>query len=52
LEDPNGAYPLAGLVEDGSGDFFGITQYGGTSGIGTVVEVRAGTGNYHHTGFV
>jgi uncharacterized repeat protein (TIGR03803 family) len=41
---PSGGFPIAGLVEDSSGDFFGTTRSGGSSGIGTVFEVRAGTG--------
>ena len=33
-----------GLVSDGSGYFWGTTQYGGTSGDGTVFKVNATTG--------
>ncbi len=40
----NGEDPVAGLVEDGSGDLFGTTLYGGASSDGTVFEVRAGSG--------
>jgi len=40
----NGANPYAGLVEDGSGNLFGTTGAGGSSGDGTVFEVQAGSG--------
>ncbi len=40
----NGAFPLAGLVEDRSGNLFGTTFEGGASGDGTVFEMRAGIG--------
>jgi uncharacterized repeat protein (TIGR03803 family) len=35
----NGANPCAGLVMDSSGNLFGMTEYGGASGDGTVFEV-------------
>ena len=37
----NGDNPLAGLLEDSSGNFFGTTQYGGSSSDGAVFEVPA-----------
>ena len=40
----NGAYPYGGLVEDSSGNLFGTTPRGGTSGDGTVFEVDHGSG--------
>ena len=38
---PDGAYPLAGLVEDGSGNLYGTTTYGGASNRGAVFRVAA-----------
>jgi uncharacterized repeat protein (TIGR03803 family) len=35
----NGANPYGGLVEDNSGNLFGTTAHGGTSGYGTVFEI-------------
>ena len=40
----NGFRPEGGLVEDGSGDLFGTTLGGGSSGDGTVFEIAAGSG--------
>ena len=42
----DGKYPYAGLVTDGSGDFFGTTTQGGTSGYGTVFELSPGCPNF------
>ena len=39
-----GANPQAGLVSDGSGNFWGTTQDGGASGNGTVFKVNATSG--------
>jgi uncharacterized repeat protein (TIGR03803 family) len=39
----NGTSPQS-LIEDGGGNLFGITQWDGPSGHGTVFEVKAGTG--------
>jgi uncharacterized repeat protein (TIGR03803 family) len=39
----NGAVPMAGLVADGSGDFFGATTQGGSSDAGVVYEVSPGS---------
>lgn len=41
----DGQFPLGGLVEDSSGNFYGTTQAGGASNLGTVYEVSA-TGTY------
>ena len=41
---PTGQLPIAGLVEDSSGNLFGTTEAGGTNGDGTVFEVAAGSG--------
>ncbi len=40
----NGSNPESNLVEDSSGNFFGTTYDGGTSGYGAVFEVAAGSG--------
>jgi uncharacterized repeat protein (TIGR03803 family) len=40
----NGKNPYAGLVMDGSGDLYGVTQGGGAKGDGTVFEVAPGSG--------
>ena len=40
----NGAAPQGGLVEDSSGNLFGVTMAGGPGGGGTVFEVVAGSG--------
>ena len=40
----NGANPNVTLIEDGGGNLFGTTQYGGTSHDGTVFEVVKGSG--------
>jgi uncharacterized repeat protein (TIGR03803 family) len=34
----------AGLIADGSGNLYGVTQYGGAHGNGTVFELSPGTG--------
>jgi uncharacterized repeat protein (TIGR03803 family) len=38
----DGAFPLGGLVEDSSGNFYGTTYQGGTSGFGTVFKLTSG----------
>ena len=43
FDDTNGAYPCSGLVEDSTGNLFGITSRGGGSDFGTVYEVAAGS---------
>ncbi len=43
-QGPDGAYPT-GLIRDQAGNLYGTTQYGGTSGIGTVFKLDA-AGNY------
>jgi uncharacterized repeat protein (TIGR03803 family) len=40
----NGFRPMAGLIEDSSGNLFGTTSGGGTSSDGTLFEVQAGSG--------
>jgi uncharacterized repeat protein (TIGR03803 family) len=40
----NGLYPEARLVQDRSGNLYGIASTGGASGDGTVFEVAAGSG--------
>jgi uncharacterized repeat protein (TIGR03803 family) len=41
----NGGFkPVGDLVRDKNGDLFGVTQFGGTSGKGTIFEVVAGSG--------
>ena len=50
FNDTNGSNPIGQLLEDGNGDLFGTTDYGGasatagTQGLGTVFEVAAGSG--------
>jgi uncharacterized repeat protein (TIGR03803 family) len=39
----NGAYPAAGVVEDGSGNLFGTTNNGGSANDGTVFELPQGS---------
>jgi uncharacterized repeat protein (TIGR03803 family) len=39
-----GFKPVGDLVRDKNGDLFGVTQFGGVSGKGTVFEVVAGSG--------
>ena len=36
----DGLYPFAGLIADASGNLFGVTEFGGTPGYGTVFEVK------------
>jgi uncharacterized repeat protein (TIGR03803 family) len=43
FDGTNGAYPLAGLIADSSGNLYGSTA-GGASGYGTVFELAHGTG--------
>jgi len=38
---PDGAYPLAGLVQGTDGNFYGTTYNGGTTGNGTVFEITS-----------
>jgi len=35
----DGSNPVAGVVEDAKGNFYGTTKYGGTNGFGTVYEI-------------
>jgi uncharacterized repeat protein (TIGR03803 family) len=44
FEGPDGAEPLAGLVQDAKGNFYGTTYMGGASGYGTVFEFSSGRG--------
>lgn len=39
---PDGAVPLAGLISDAQGNFYGTTSQGGPSGAGTVFRVSPG----------
>src|SRR5205823_4469717 len=39
FSDSDGAYPYAGLVQGSDGNFYGTTQGGGTSGVGTVFQI-------------
>lgn len=41
-----GAYPHAGLVDDGSGVLWGTTSQGGTSGLGTVFKFDPATSTF------
>jgi uncharacterized repeat protein (TIGR03803 family) len=41
---PGGANPQGGVIEDSSGNLFGTTSGGGSSGDGTVFEINAGSG--------
>ncbi|HEY3853021.1 MAG TPA: choice-of-anchor tandem repeat GloVer-containing protein [Verrucomicrobiae bacterium] len=38
----DGAYPQAGLVQGGDGDFYGTTYSGGNVGVGTVFRITTG----------
>jgi len=40
----DGAYPLGGLVRDPAGNFYGVTNGGGTTGAGVVFELSPQTG--------
>ncbi|MEO5914553.1 MAG: choice-of-anchor tandem repeat GloVer-containing protein [Luteolibacter sp.] len=40
--DNKGKFPLAGLVRDGDGNFYGTTSGGDTDGFGTVFKMTAG----------
>lgn len=39
---PRGDTPVGALVSDGSGNFYGVTQVGGSGGFGTVFKVNVG----------
>ncbi len=39
----DGASPFAGVIRDAAGDLFGTTTSGGSSGDGTVFEIKAGS---------
>jgi uncharacterized repeat protein (TIGR03803 family) len=45
----NGAYPLAGLLMDSSGNLYGTTSNGGTYGYGVVFELVNSSGTYAET---
>jgi uncharacterized repeat protein (TIGR03803 family) len=40
----DGSYPDARMYLDGSGNLWGVTQQGGAHGVGTIFEVKAGSG--------
>jgi len=40
-DEPDGATPYGGLVQDGQGNGYGTTEAGGTDGLGTVFKVDA-----------
>jgi uncharacterized repeat protein (TIGR03803 family) len=40
----NGAVPIGNLIADSTGNLYGATSGGGTSGLGTVFELPAGSG--------
>lgn len=40
----DGNYPVGGLIIDGSGNLYGVTQDGGASSAGTVYELSPGSG--------
>jgi len=42
----DGAFPLAGLIMDSSGNLYGTTSGGGTNGDGTVFELVNSSGSY------
>jgi uncharacterized repeat protein (TIGR03803 family) len=43
-DSPDGANPVAGLVQATNGNFYGMTEWGGVNGLGTVFEITsAGT---------
>jgi uncharacterized repeat protein (TIGR03803 family) len=37
---PDGQWPLGGLVSDGKGSLYGMTNYGGTNNTGTVYQLK------------
>src|SRR5579863_9133721 len=39
----NGSYPYDALVPDSSGNLYGVTDYGGTAGHGTIFELPKGS---------
>ncbi len=43
FNNTNGAYPYAGLTVDGSNNIYGATSEGGSSGLGTIFELPAGS---------
>jgi|HubBroStandDraft_5_1064220.scaffolds.fasta_scaffold01191_9 uncharacterized repeat protein (TIGR03803 family) len=42
----DGQLPIGGLVQDGSGDLYGVTEAGGAFGSGTVFELAHGSGGH------
>ena len=42
----DGAFPIAGLIMDGSGNLYGTTQQGGANNFGTVFELVSSSGTY------
>ncbi len=44
-----GGQTPGGLIVDASGNFFGVTQYGGANGYGTVFELSPASGGWNET---
>jgi len=49
FNNADGAFPLAGLIADTRGNFFGTTSGGGANGAGTVFEIARTAGGYANT---
>ena len=49
LNGNDGAYPVAGLVADGSGNSYGATTFGGVNGGGTIFELSPVEGGWSYS---